>query len=53
MADDEEEDNVLIEIELKDFDFVKEHGDLFTCVIQIVLCSQKISDTTQRHQIFY
>ena len=53
MTDYKEEDNVLIEIESEDSDFVEEHGDPVTCVIQKVLCSQKIPDTTKRHQIFY
>jgi len=49
----EEEYNVLIEIEPEDSDFAEKHGDLVTCVIQIVLCRQKIPDIIQRHQIFY
>jgi len=44
---------VLIKTELEDSHFVKEHGDLVACIIQKVLCSQKIPDTTQRLQIFY
>jgi len=53
MADYEEKDNVLIETELEDSDFIEEHGEPVACVIQKVFCSQKIPDTTQRHQIFY
>jgi len=49
----EEENDVLIETETEDSDFVEEHGDPVVCVIQKVLCRQKIPDTTQRHQIFY
>jgi len=51
MADYEEEDDVLIKPE--NSDFVKVHDDSVACVIQKVLCNQKIPDTTQRHQIFY
>jgi len=50
---DYEGDDVLVETEPEDSDFVEEHGDPVACVIQKVLCSQKISDSTQRHQIFY
>jgi len=39
MADCEEEDEVQIETEPKDSDFVEEHGDLVVCVIQKVLCN--------------
>ena len=44
---------MLIETEPEDFDFLEEHGNLVTYVIQKVLCSQKIPDTTQIHQLFY
>ena len=50
---DYKEDDVLIETAPKDSDFVEEHGDPIVYVIQKVLCSQKIPDTTQGHQIFY
>jgi len=36
-----------------DSDFAQEHGDHIACVVQKLLCNQKIPDTTQRHQIFY
>ena len=49
IADYEEEDDVLVETDPEDSDFVEEHGDPVSCVIQIVLCSQMIPDTTQRH----
>jgi len=52
MADYEEEDDMLIETESEDSDFVEEHGDPITYVVQKVLCHQKVFDTT-RHQIFY
>jgi len=38
---DYEEDDVLIETEPEDSDFIEEHGDLIACVIQKVLYSQK------------
>jgi len=47
MADYEEEDDVLIETVLEDPDFVGEHRDLVFCVIQKVICNQKVPDTTQ------
>ena len=53
MADYEDEDEVLIETEPKDFDFVEEDGKVATCVVQRFLCNQKNPDTTQSHQIFY
>ena len=56
MADYEDEDQVLIETESKDSDFVEEEGEAATCVIQRLLCNQsnqKNLGTTQRHQIFY
>ena len=53
MADYEEENDVLIETESEASDFVEKHGDHVACVIKKVLCSQKILDITQRHQIFY
>ena len=46
MVDYEEESDVLIKTEL-DFDFVEEHGDPIACVVQKVLCNQKIPHTTQ------
>jgi len=39
MADYEGEDEVLIEIELEDSDFVEEEGEAATCVIQQWLCN--------------
>ena len=42
MANYEEENDVLIETEPEDSDFIKEHGDPISCVIQKVLCRQKI-----------
>ena len=53
MADYEDEDEVLIEIEPEDSNFVEEDGEVATCVAQWLLCNQKNLDTTQRHQIFY
>ena len=53
MADYEEEDNMLIETESEDSDFVEEYDDPVTYVIQKVFCSQKISDTMKSHQLFY
>jgi len=47
MTDYEEEDDMLIEIEPEDSEFVKEHRDPVACVVQKVLCNQKIPDTTQ------
>jgi len=49
MKDYEERDDMLIETELEDFDFIEEHGDPITCIIQKVLCSHKNPDTMQRH----
>ena len=46
MAAYEDEDEVLIETELEDSDFVKEDGEVATCVVQWLLCNQKNSDTT-------
>jgi len=45
MTDYEEED-VLIETEPEDFDFVEEHGESVACVVQKVLCNQKVPDIT-------
>ena len=53
MAGYEEVNNVLIETEPEDSHFVEEHGDHVACVIQKVHYTQKIPDTTQKHQIFY
>jgi len=53
ITDYEEEEDVLIETEPEYSDFIEEHCNSVTCVIQKVLCSQKIPDTMQRHQIFY
>ena len=46
MADYEDEDEVQIETKSEDSDFTEEHGDLITCVVQKLLCSLKIPDTT-------
>jgi len=35
----EEEDDVLIEIELMESDFIEEYGDHVTCVVQKMLCN--------------
>jgi len=53
MADYENEDEVLIDSELKYSDFVEEDGEVAICVIQRFLYNQKNPNTTQRHQIFY
>jgi len=53
MVDYVDEDEVLIETEPEDSDFVEEDGDAATCVIQRLLCNQNNPDTIQRHQIFY
>ena len=53
MADYEEDDDVLVETKTEDSNFIEEHVNPIACVIQKVLCSQKIPDTMQRHQIFY
>ena len=53
MADYEEKDDVLIEIEPEDSDFIEEHENLVACIVQKMLCNQKIPDTTQQNQIFY
>ena len=45
-ANYEEEDDMLIETELEYSDFIERHGDPVAYVIQKVLCSQKIPDTT-------
>jgi len=53
MADYKDKNEVLIETEQEDSDFVEEEGEATTCIIQTLLCNQKNSDTTQRHQILY
>jgi len=53
MADYEEEEEVLIEIESEDSDFVEEHGEPVACAVQKVFCNEKIPDTTQQYQNFY
>ena len=40
-VDYEEEDDVLIETELEDSDFIEEHGYSITCVVQKVLCNKR------------
>ena len=47
MADYEEENNVVIKTKPEDSDFIKEHGDHVACVVQKVLCNQKIPCSTQ------
>ena len=47
MADYEDEDEVLIETEPEDSDFVEEEAA--TSVVQRFLCNQKKSNTTQKH----
>jgi len=49
--EDEEEKEFEIE-EPNDSDFAVEHVESTTCVVQILLCNQKASDTMQRYQIF-
>jgi len=41
MKDYEDEDEVLIETEPKNFDFVEEDGEVATCVVQRLLCNQR------------
>ena len=53
MADYEEEEDVIIETEPEDFNFIEEHEESVACVVQKVLCNQKVPNTTQQHQIFY
>jgi len=53
MADYKDEDELLIEAELEDFDFVEEEGLVATCVVHWLLCNQKNPGTTQRHKTFY
>ena len=48
----DEGEGVVIE-EGSDSDFAEEHGDPIACVVQKLLCNQKVPNTTQRHQIFY
>ena len=45
MANYEEKDDVLIETDTEDSDFVKEYEEPIAGVIQKVLCNQKIPDT--------
>ena len=53
MADYEDEDEMQIETEPKDSNFVQEDREVATCVVQRLLCNQKNPDTTQRYQVFY
>jgi len=46
MANYVDEDDVLIESETEDSDFVEEDGEVTTCVVQRLLGSQKNPDTT-------
>ena len=53
MADYEDNEEEEIEIEKSnDSDYADEHRESITCVVQILLCNQKASDTMQRYQIF-
>jgi len=47
MVDFKDEDEVLIETEPKDSDFVDDEREAATSVIQQLLCSQKNPDTTK------
>ena len=47
MEDYEDEDEVLIEIEPEDSNFVEEEVVVATCMVQQLLCNQKNPDTTQ------
>ena len=51
--DYEDKDDVEIETELVDSDFIEEHGESTACLVHQLLCNQKTPDTTQQHQIFY
>ena len=44
---DYEDEEVTIEIELKDSAFAEQHGESTTCVVQLLLCNQKTSDAIQ------
>ena len=46
MTDYEDEDKVKIETELEASDFVEEHGESVSCVVQRLLCNQKAPNTT-------
>ena len=46
MADYKENEEELEIEEPDDSDFVEEHGDDVTCIVQKFLCNQKASDTT-------
>jgi len=48
----DEGEEVVIE-DASDSDFIEEHRDPVACIVQRLLCNQKIPNTTQRHQIFY
>ena len=52
MADYEDKDEVKIEAEPEDSDFAEGYGKSATSVIQQLLCNQKVTGTTQRHQNF-
>ena len=49
MVDYGDEDEKVVIDDASDYDFVEEHGDPIACVVQKLLCYQKIPDTTQRH----
>ena len=53
IVDYEDEDEVLIETEPEDSDFVEEEREVAIYVVQQLLCNQKNPDTIRRHQIFY
>jgi len=54
MTDYEDDKEEEFEIEkLNDFDFANQHRESATCIVQILLCNQKVLDLTQRYQVFY
>ena len=50
--EDEKEEEFEIEVP-NNFNFVDEHGEFATCVVQRLMCNQKDPNTTKRHQFFY
>jgi len=53
IVDYEGEDKVEIETEPEKSNFAKGYEESAICVVQWLLCSQKVPYTTQQHQIFY
>jgi len=53
MAEYEDEDKEVVIEDASDSNFVEEHDDHVACIVQKLLYNKKISNTTQRHQIFY